>query len=96
MECGYFFDEHSGTLLCGDLFAQPGSRVPALTESATSIWEPSEEARRAFPYANLRDPRALTEKLVAKRPELLACMHGSSFRGDGASLLKRLGDALAD
>lgn len=95
MECGYFFDERTGTLLCGDLFTQPGHRVPAVAESETAIWGPSEELRKAFPYAELRDPRALSEKLAATKPELLACMHGSSFRGDGASLLPRLGDALA-
>ncbi len=96
MECGYFFDEYSGTLLCGDLFTQPGNEVPALTTSDASIWGPSEAMRESFPYfADLRDPQALTEKLAATKPELLACMHGTSYQGDGASLLSRLGEALA-
>ena len=96
MECGYFFDERSGTLLCGDLFTQPGNEVPALTTSGDSIWGPSEAMRESFSYfADLRDPQALTEKLAAKKPELLACMHGTSYQGDGASLLSRLGEALA-
>ena len=96
MECGYFYDEHTRTLLCGDLFTQPGHQVPAVSTSETSIWEPSEAFRGSFPYfASIRDPKALTEKLAANEPELLACMHGSSYRGDGASLLRRLGEALA-
>ena len=96
MECGYFFEEHTRTLLCGDLFTQPGHEVPAVKSSDASIWEQSELFRVAFPYyASLRDPKALTEKLAAKEPELLACMHGSSYRGDGASLLRQLGEALA-
>jgi flavorubredoxin len=95
MECGYFFDETSGALLCGDLFAQPGSSGPALIESESALWEPSEALRQGFPYADLRDSRPLIEKLAATKPELLACMHGSSYRGDGARLLRRLGDALA-
>jgi flavorubredoxin len=95
MECGYFFEERTRTLLCGDLFTQPGNQVPAVSTSEASIWDPSESFRVSFPYASLRDPKALTEKLAANEPELLACMHGSSFRGDGASLLRRLGEALA-
>ena len=94
MECGYFFEERTGTLLCGDLFTQLGNNAPALTESSAVVWEPSEAMRKSFPYASLRDPRSLTDKLAATRPELLACMHGASFRGDGASLLNRLGVAL--
>ena len=31
----------------------------------------------------------------ATEPELLACMHGSSYRGKGAPLLRRLGEALS-
>ena len=95
-ECGYFYDERSRTLLCGDLFSQPGHEVPAVSTSEAAIWEPSEAFRGSFSYyASLRDPKALTEKLAANEPELLACMHGSSYRGDGATLLRRLGEALA-
>jgi hypothetical protein len=39
--------------------------------------------------------RPLIEKLAATEPELLACMHGSSYRGKGAPLLRRLGEALS-
>jgi hypothetical protein len=34
------------------------------------------------------------EKLAATDPGTLACMHGSSYRGNGASLLNRLAEAL--
>lgn len=95
-ECGYFFEERTRTLLCGDLLTQPGSRLPAVTESDAAVWEPSEGMRRAMPYhAELRNPTSLIEKLAARGPELLACMHGSSYRGDGAPLLRRLGEALS-
>jgi flavorubredoxin len=95
MECGYFFDDRTRTLLCGDLLTQPGGRLPAVTDSDAAIWEPSEAMRRAFPYAELRSPRPLLEKLAATEPALLACMHGSSYRGEGAPLLRRLGEALS-
>ena len=57
MECGYFFEERTRSLLCGDLFSQPGQEVPAVTSSETSIWEPSEEMRAWFPYAGIRDSK---------------------------------------
>ncbi len=95
MECGYLFDEKTRTLLCGDLFAQVGGRVSAVTDSDAAIWEASEDLRKAFAYAELRNPRPLLEKLASTEPEALACMHGSSYRGKGAPLLRRLGEALS-
>lgn len=95
MECGYLFDETDRVLLCGDLFCQPGASVPALTESASAIWEPSEAMRQGFPYAPIRDAGQLVARLARLEPRVLACMHGSSFRGDGGALLRQLGDALA-
>jgi hypothetical protein len=66
-----------------------------VTESDADIWEPSEAARKSFSYyAELRDPVSRIEKLAAKEPVVLACMHGSSYRGNGAALLRRLGEAL--
>lgn len=95
MECGYLFEETTRTLLCGDLLTQPGAELPAVTTSDDAIWGPSEAMRSAFPYADLRNARPLVEKLAATEPELLACMHGSSYRGQGAPLLRRLGEALS-
>lgn len=94
MECGYLFDETDGILLCGDLFAQPGHELPALTESMDAIWEPSEAMRQGFPYAPLRNAGQIVDRLACLEPRLLACMHGSSYRGDGGVLLRRLRDAL--
>ena len=33
-------------------------------------------------------------RLAAERPQVLACMHGSAWRGDGAALLRALADSL--
>jgi flavorubredoxin len=93
MDCGYMFDRHTQALLCGDLFAQPGSALPPVTEG--DIFAPSEALRAGFPYAPIRDARHLLGRLAATEPKLLACMHGSSFRGDGAALLRALGEALS-
>ena len=44
--------------------------------------------------APLVAPAALLDKLAATEPQVLACMHGASYRGDGAALLHKLGAAL--
>ena len=95
MECGYLYDETDGSLLCGDLFGQLGATVPPLTDSAEAIWEPSETTRQVFRYAPLRDAGGIVDRLARLEPRLLACMHGTSYRGDGGALLRRLRDVLA-
>ena len=93
-ETGYLADESTNTLFCGDLFTQLGHVHEPLTEK--DILGPSEAARGAFDYyANPRNQPALFAKLTRLEPTTLACMHGASFRGDGARLLGELARALA-
>ncbi len=93
-ECGYFFDETTGTLFCGDLFTQPGTgERPLVSED---IFGPSEAFRQQMDYySHSRDTSRMIDKLAQLKPNLLACMHGSAWSGDGASLLRRLGTSLA-
>lgn len=92
-ECGYLFDETTCTLLCGDLFTQPGAHSEPLTQS--DILTPSEDLRHMLDYfSHTRNARALIDKLAATEPTTLACMHGSAWSGDGARLLRALADAL--
>jgi flavorubredoxin len=93
-ECGYLFEETSATLFAGDLFTQPGEgRMPLTTDD---ILGPSEAFRReADYYAHSPQTGALLDKLIATRPKLLACMHGSAWTGDGATLLAELKSALS-
>lgn len=92
-ECGYLFEQTTATLLCGDLFTQPGARGPAVTEA--DILGPSEAMRARMDYFALApSSRLLLEKLAAARPALLAVMHGSAWRGDGGQLLLALAEAL--
>lgn len=94
-ECGHLFERSSGTLLCGDLFTQFGADHPALTED--DILEPSELTRQALDYySHTGNCAALMGKLAALEPKILACMHGAAWRGDGAALLRALGERLAD
>lgn len=93
-ECGFMMEEQTKTLLCGDLFTQGGSNLPALTES--DILGPSEEFRHGMDYfSHTRHARKILEKLASTKPETLACMHGSAWRGDGEKLLLALADELS-
>jgi flavorubredoxin len=93
-ECGYLFEHATRTLLCGDLFTQGGAEHPPVTEH--DVLGPSEAMRAALDYyAHGTGTRASLERLAALRPETLACMHGSAWRGDGQALLLALSDALA-
>ncbi|WP_159017443.1 MBL fold metallo-hydrolase [Cognatiluteimonas profundi] len=93
-ECGFMLEQHTGTLLCGDLFTQPGDGRTALTES--DILGPSEAFRHAMDYfSHTTYADALLEKLANTRPTTLACMHGSAWRGDGGALLRALAVELA-
>jgi len=93
-ECGYLFESSTATLLCGDLFTRFGADHPPLTEE--DILEPSEQARGAMDYyAHARGTEAMLERLAALEPSILACMHGSAWRGDGAALLRALAERLA-
>jgi hypothetical protein len=44
-------------------------------------------------YASM-DTAAVLTKLAALQPTTLACMHGTSWQGDGAALLGALGRSL--
>jgi len=92
-ECGLMMEQQTRTLLCGDLFTQPGDKTPALTES--DILGPSEQMRKGLDYfAHAPNTREMLERLAAEEPATLACMHGSAWRGDGAALLRALADKL--
>ncbi|MBM3359333.1 MAG: hypothetical protein FJY54_16605 [Betaproteobacteria bacterium] len=81
------------TLLAGDLFAQGGSGAVPLTEA--DILGPSEAFRRQMDYyAHAPQTAATLERLAREQPQVLACMHGSAWRGDGAGLLRALAKSL--
>ena len=92
-ECGFLAEASTRTLLCGDLFTQPGAEHPPLTEA--DILEPSEAFRRQMDYySHTKNAGGMIERLAATEPTTLACMHGSAWRGDGAKLLRELGRRL--
>jgi hypothetical protein len=75
------------------LFTQGGSGATPITES--DILGPSEGFRGAMDYyAHAPHTAAVLEKLAREKPQVLACMHGSAWRGDGAGLLRELAKSL--
>jgi flavorubredoxin len=93
-DCGVLFDASSETLLCGDLLTQGGSNTPAITEE--DILGPSELFRKPLDYfAHSVATDTILQKLADLQPKLLACQHGSAYRGDGAAMLMALNDTLA-
>ncbi len=92
-ENGFMFETATRTLLCGDLFTQGGNGTVALTES--DILGPSEAFRAPMDYfAHAPHTTAMLEKLAREQPQVLACMHGSAWRGDGAALIRALAKRL--
>jgi len=88
-ECGFLFEEATRTLLCGDLFTQPGAEHAPVTTA--DILGPSEAMRGALDYwAHAASTRPTLERLAELRPTTLACMHGSAWTGDGAGLIREL------
>lgn len=93
-DAGMISESTTRTLFCGDLFTQAGAEHVPVTEG--DIVGPSEAMRKAMDYySNLGAAAQSIDKLAATEPVLLACMHGASFRGDGASMLRALAKELA-
>jgi flavorubredoxin len=92
-ECGFMMETKTRTLLCGDLFTQGGSGATPITES--DILGPSEAFRSPMDYyAHGPNTTAVLERLAREQPQVLACMHGSAWHGDGAALLRALARTL--
>jgi flavorubredoxin len=87
-ESGLWFDETTKTLFAGDLFSHIGD-VPPITEN--DIVAPALEAEAMFHSTSMSPNLVPTlEQLAGLSPTTLAVMHGSSFRGDGATQLRAL------
>jgi hypothetical protein len=92
-DAGLLSELTTRTLFCGDLFTQAGHEVAPVTEG--DVLGPSIAMRAAMDYfSNPQRAAAHIEGLAATEPALLACMHGASFRGDGARALRELAATL--
>jgi flavorubredoxin len=93
-DAGLFFEERDGTLLCSDLFFQPGDPEPLTTADivgtarSAMIEGQSGPLANDMPYTPYTD--ATLQRLAALKPRTLATMHGSSFSGDGEGAVRDL------
>jgi len=93
-DAGLFFEETGRTLLCSDLFFQPGDPQPLSTSdivgraSAAMREGQSGPLAKDMPYTPYTD--ATMKRLADLEPRTLATMHGSSFTGDGRRALSEL------
>jgi flavorubredoxin len=93
-ENGFLMIDGLEALLCGDLFTQPGAEHPPIVES--DILGPSEAMRARMDYfAHGPGTGPVLKRLADLKPKILACMHGSAWRGDGGRLLRKLAEALS-
>lgn len=92
-EAGLMMDLETRTLFCGDLFTQGGGGETPITES--DILAPSKAFRSQMDYfSHGPNTELLLERLAGDQPEVLACMHGSAYRGNGAASLRALAKSL--
>lgn len=90
-ESGLWFDETTATLFTGDLFTQIGDCPAVVDDDVVGAATAAEELFGATALSTNLGPTL--ERLAALQPELLAVMHGSCFRGDGAGQLRALAAA---
>jgi flavorubredoxin len=90
-ESGLWFDETTATLLAGDLFTSLGDG-PAIVDA--DLVDAAMVAEEVFHHTSVSAAVPATLRALAElEPTTIACMHGSSFRGDGAGQLRALADA---
>ncbi|MPY93324.1 MAG: MBL fold metallo-hydrolase [Acidimicrobiia bacterium] len=84
-EAQVFYEETTGTLLCGDLLTQVGGG-PALTTG--DVVGPALAAEGMFGASSMAPSTSQTLRALGDlAPRTLAIMHGSSFEGDGRRAL---------
>src|SRR5436305_4899273 len=87
-ESHMFYEEVSGTLFCGDLVSQIGDG-PAITNA--DLLDAAIEAEDLFHQTSLGPAVPATYRRLADlNPQRLAVMHGSSYEGDCATLLRQM------
>ncbi len=93
-DAGLYFDETQQTLLCSDLFFQPGDPEPLAGPEIVGLARDSIKSNLTGPLAKDMPYTPYTAgtfaRLAALNPKTLAVMHGSSFTGDGRKALLEL------
>lgn len=97
-DASLLFEETCATLFCSDLLGHGGD-VEALCDGDIVGRSRDYNARQqdgpmagAVPYTHRT--RKVLHDLAALEPRTVACMHGSSFSGDGGGVLREFADVL--
>jgi flavorubredoxin len=89
-ESHMFFEQETETLFLGDLLTQVGDG-PAITSD--DILQAAIDAEDLFRQTSLGPAvPAVYRRLADLNPKRLAIMHGSSYEGDAATLLRQMAD----
>ena len=99
-DAGLFFEETEKTLLCSDLFFQPGDPEPLTESDLVGNAKDAIIAGLASPLANDMPYTPYTNKTLLRlaelEPKTLAMMHGTSFRGDGRQAITDLAGVIKE
>jgi len=97
-DASLLYEETASTLFCSDLLGH-GGNVEALYDGDIVGRSDEYNTRQAdgpmagsVPFTS--ETRPILDSLAALQPKTLACMHGSSFSGDGAQALRDFGEVL--
>lgn len=100
-DAGMLFEESKKILFCSDLFHQIGQPKP-IVESA-DVLDRSRAAMVDYQGGPLMDyvpytpnTKRLLHELADLKPETLAIMHGSTYKGNGGALLRDLDPVLKE
>jgi flavorubredoxin len=99
-DAGLWFDESHGTLFCSDLLFQPGDPDPVTEADLTPLLRiviaegMKGPLAHDIPYTYETD--AALRRLAALEPRLLAIMHGSAYRGNGAEMMRSFAEVLRE
>jgi flavorubredoxin len=99
-DAGVLFEETQKTLFCSDLFHHFGDVAPLTT---SDLIEPTRQAMQKMQQGPLasympytRATEGVLRSLAELKPETLAVMHGSSYRGQGERLLTELAGVIKE
>lgn len=94
------FEETAGTLFCSDLFGHNGAVEPSIETGIVERCGAYTRGQQEGPMSHSIPFNRRTEEILAGLadldPRTLACMHGSSFTGDGRAALRDLAAMLAE
>ena len=99
-DAGVLFEETRKTLFCSDLFHHFGDVVPVTSSDLIDPTRKAMQQMRQGPLAQYmpytRQTEGVLRSLADLKPETLAVMHGSSYRGQADQLLNDLAGVIKE